>query len=317
MRTPQQALVFLAVTCLAGVVLASCEDVDDVRLDEPGEARGPTADGLTYTAAVKSSVALLPLAKKAADVVDRPPGVEVDVKATDSENALASLCAGQVEVALSNRGMSKAERGVCRKNGIRPVGAVVAHQVVAVHRHPGLDVRCLTTRELRRLWRPGSEVKRYSELAPRLPDRPVRLIAFPPRSAAFELFARKITGAERPLREDARRISDRLGFERAVRTAPGALAFAPFDLGAKEDRLPLVAVDDGRGCVRPSVDTIRSGAYDPLTAPLYMYSAGGSLQERAVDDFVDYVLDASGEVASYPGLVPPKPAPQPEAEPRS
>lgn len=318
MSIPRRALVILTAVCLAGAALAACEDVDDPGQDDPGEPRGPTAEGVTYRATVKSSVALLPLAKKAADVVDRPPGVEVDVRATSSEDALASLCAGQIEVALSNRGMSDAERRVCGENGIRPIGAVVAHQVVAVHRHEGLDVRCLTTRQLRRLWRPGSDVQRYSELAPGLPDRPVRLIAYPPRSAAFEFFARKITGAERPLREDARRVADRLDFESIVRETPGALAFAPYDAPRPdEQRLALVAVDGGGGCVRPTVETVRSGAYEPLSAPLYMYSAGGSLRERAVKEFVDYVQDASRDVASYPGLVAPKPAPHPEADPRS
>jgi phosphate transport system substrate-binding protein len=314
MSIRRQTLFILAVACLTGGTVSACEDSDDQRLDDSG---GPTAAGVTSTATVKSSVALLPLAKKAADVVDRPPGFEVDVEATGSEDALAALCAGQVEVALSNREMSEAEREVCEENGIRPVGSLVAHQAVAVRRHEGLDIRCLTTGQLRRLWRPDSDVQRYSELGAGLPDRPVRLITYPPRSAAFELFARKITPAERPLREDARRVADRLDFERIVRATPGALAFAPFDLGRNQQRLLLVAVDAGGGCVIPSAETVRSGAYEPLSAPLYMYPSRRSLREPAVKRFVDYVLDASREVAGYPGLVPPEPAGFPEAEPRA
>jgi phosphate transport system substrate-binding protein len=311
-----RTVAIFAALCSVAVALSACEDVNDPGLDEAGEARGPTASGATFTATVKSSVALLPLAKKAADVVDRPPGVEVDVKATSSADALASPCSGQVEVALSNRVLSKAERRVCEENEIGPIGALAAHQVVAVYKHAGLGIRCLTTGELRRLWRPGSDVRRYSELGRGFPDRRVRLIAYPPRSAAFEFFARRITGAERPLREDARRVDDRLDFERVVSESRGALAFAPYDLPLPdEDQLPLVAVDGGEGCVSPSAETVRSGAYEPLSAPLYMYSARRELRERAVKDFVDYVLDAPREVANYPGLVPPDPARYPEAEP--
>ncbi len=94
MRISRRALVVLAAVFLMGGALSACEDVDDPGLDEPGEPRGPTAAGVAYTATVKSSVALLPLAKKAADVVDRPPGVEVEVEATGSDDALAALCAG-------------------------------------------------------------------------------------------------------------------------------------------------------------------------------------------------------------------------------
>lgn len=144
----------------------------------------------------------------------------------------------------------------------------------------------------------------------------VRLIAYPPRSAAFELFARTVAGTDGQLREAARTVADRLDFDSVVRATPGALGFAPFDLGRHRDPPPLVALDGGGGCVRPSVKTVRSRAYETLSAPLYMYSARDSLQERAVKSFVDYVLDASAEVARYPGLVPPKPATRPEAEPR-
>ncbi len=68
-----------------------------------------------------------------------------------------------------------------------------------------------------------------------------------------------------------------------MRATPGALAFAPFDIGREEQRPPVVAVDAGGGCVSPSAQTVRSGAYEPLSAP----------------------------------LVPPEPAAFPEAEPRS
>jgi len=314
-----RTLATLACLSLLVTALAACEDQDDVRLDEPGEARGPTAGGRTFTAAVRTGVVLLPLARKAADVVDRPPGIEVDVRASGGENALASLCAGQAEVALAERTLSAPERRACRRNGIDPVRSLVAHQVVAMHRHAGLGIRCLTAGQLRRRWRLGWDVERYSRLGPGLPDRPVRLIAYPPRSAAFELFARRITGSDRAIRADARRAQDRLSFERLLAETPGALAFAPYDLpDSDRPQPPVVAVAAGGGrCVRPSAETVRSGAYRPLSAPLYMYTPRRALGERAVKDFVDYVLDDSAEVASYPGLVPPRPAPVPEAEPRA
>ncbi len=306
-----------AAACVATLALPACEDVDDVGKNDRDERRGPTEEGVTRTAAVKTSVLLLPLAKKAADDVDRAAGVEIDIQAIGSNDALAALCAGQTEVALANRRMTRAERELCTENGIEPVPSFVAHQVVALYKHENLEIECLTVEQLRSLWRPGSEVKRYSDLGSGLPDVPVRLITYPPRSAAFEFFARRITGAERPLRDDARRVTDRLRFADVVRSTPGSLAFAPSGLAVvDEERLRPVAVDAGGGCVRPSADNVQSGAYETLSAPLYMYSTRRSLREPSVKRFVDYILDASDDVAGYPGLVPPDPARQPEAEPR-
>jgi len=297
--------------------LAACEDEQDIAKDDPGERRGPTEAGVSRVAVVETSVVLLPLAKKAADTVGRPAGVSVDIKATSSDDALTSLCAGKAEVALSNRAISDAERQVCEQNGLDPVRSLAAHQVVALYREKGLDIRCLTVKQLRKLWRPESEVQRYSELGPGLPDRPVRLITYAPTSAAFELFGRRITGGEHSLRPAARRVADRLRFGRVVRTTPGALAVGPYGLPLLGGQgLGLVAVDAGRGCVRPSADAVQSGDYRPLSAPLFMYATRRSLEKVAVKSFVDYVLDEPHAVASYPGVVPPDPAEQPEAEPR-
>ena len=47
------------------------------------------------------------------------------------------------------------------------------------------------------------------------------------------------------------------------------------------DKLNLVGVDAGNGCVKPSAETIQDGAYKPLSRPLFMYpSSEGARQAR-------------------------------------
>lgn len=300
---------------IAAAALTACGDVDDVARDDPGERRGPTEEGATHIARVGTSVLLLPLAKKAGDVVDRPPGVDIDVKPMSSAEALARLCAGKADVGLSNRTMTEAERGVCEANGMSPVRSLVAHQVVALYRHGRLAIDCLSVEQLRRLWRPGSQVERYSELGRGLPDRSVKLLTYPTQSAAYEFFARQITDAERPLRKDARAV-DRLRFEREVSSTPASLAVGPYIHPLAGERPHLVAVDAGRGCIRPSAETVQSRAYRPLSAPLFMYSTRRALEKTAVKALVDYILDKPREVATYRGVAPPERVEYPEAEPR-
>lgn len=309
-------LLTFPLAAIAAAALTACGEVEDVARNDRGERRGPTEGGVSHVVRVEASILLLPLAKKASDVVDRPAGVEVELKATTSGKALARLCAGKADGGLSDRRMTEAERGVCEANGISPVRSLVAHQVVALYRHERLAIGCLTVEQLRRLWRPGSQVERYSELGRALPERRVKLIAYPTQSAAYEFFARQITGAERPLREDARAV-DRLDFEREVSSTAGSLAFGPYAHPPAGARPRLVAVNAGRGCVRPSAETVQSGAYRPLSAPLFMYSTRAELARAPVKAFVDYILDNPREVASYPGVVPPERAEYPEAEPRS
>ncbi len=297
-------------------MLTACGENDDVARNDPGERRGPTEEGESGTAMVAASVLLLPLAERAADVVARPAGVGVEVKATESDVALARLCARKVHVALSNRKMNAADRAVCRENGVDPVRSLAGHHAVALYRHPGLRIDCLSVPQLKRLWRRASEIERYSDLGPGLPDREVRLISYPPGSAAYELFARRLTPDGEPLRAGARSVADRLRLDREVRSTPGSLAFGPYTRAFGGERPELVAVDGGRGCVTPSARTVQSGAYTPLSRPLFLYSTRRALERPPVKAFVDYVLDAPREVAAYSGVLPPDRPQRPEAEPR-
>ena len=305
-----------AAACLVSVALTGCGEVDDVASNDRGERRGPTQAGVSRTAVVATSALLFPLAKRAADAVAREPGIDVGTRTTDSRRALARLCARKAQVALSNRTMTDAELAVCQANGITPVRSLVAHHVVAIYRHERLRIDCLTVGQLRRLWRRDSDVDRYGELASGLPDRAIRLIAYPPQSAAHELFARRVTGGEHGLRAGVRSVADRLRFEREVRSTPGALAFGPYARDLVGQRPALVAVNAGDGCVAPGASTAQSGAYRPLARPLFMYSTRQALTKRPAKAFVDYVLDEPRRVAQYSGVVPPRRAQIPEAEPR-
>ena len=44
-----------------------------------------------------------------------------------------------------------------------------------------------------------------------------------------------------------------------------------------QDKLNLVSVDDGKGCVAPSTETIQSGEYAPLSRPLFMYPSADAI----------------------------------------
>jgi phosphate transport system substrate-binding protein len=306
----------LATACLACLILTGCGGVDDVARNDPGERRGPTEEGGSRTAVVATSVLLLPLAKKAGEVVAREPGIDVDYRVVGSRVALTQLCSRKAQVALSNTAMTEAQRAVCEENGVDPVRSLVAHHVIALYRHGSLEIGCLTVSQLRRLWSAGSKVDRYSELGPGLPDRPVELIAYPPQSAAYEFFSRALTGDEHALREQVRSVADRLRFEAGVRSTPGALAFGPYTRALVGERPRLVAVDAGKGCVTPGPRTVRSGAYAPLSRPLFMYSTRQALTTGPAKALVDYVLDEPRRVAQYPGIVPARRAQIPEAEPR-
>ena len=71
-----------------------------------------------------------------------------------------------------------------------------------------------------------------------------------------------------------------------------------------QDKLNLVSVDDGGGCIAPSAETIADGSYKPLSRPLFMYPSGEALKKPQVKAFMDYVLENYQSIAEASAIVP-------------
>ena len=77
-----------------------------------------------------------------------------------------------------------------------------------------------------------------------------------------------------------------------------------------QDKLKLVPVDDGKadngaGAILPSPDTIRTGTYQPLSRPVFIYVSKKAAERAEVQQFVDFYLaeaDALGREVNYVGL---------------
>ena len=86
-------------------------------------------------------------------------------------------------------------------------------------------------------------------------------------------------------------------------TALGYFGYSYYETNA--DKLNLVGVDGGSGCVKPSVATIQDGSYKPLARTLYMYVNTASLADKPqVKSFIDYVVANAEESAKTAQVVP-------------
>jgi phosphate transport system substrate-binding protein len=62
-------------------------------------------------------------------------------------------------------------------------------------------------------------------------------------------------------------------------------------------------VDGGEGCVEPTVETIQSGEYTPLSRPLFMYPSTKALKRPEVNAFLDYLVENYQEIADASQIV--------------
>ncbi|MDQ4130692.1 MAG: hypothetical protein M3133_06870 [Actinomycetota bacterium] len=80
---------------------------------------------------------------------------------------------------------------------------------------------------------------------------PARLIGPPADSESFDFFTAQINGEQGSAREDYLAVEDAGAFAERVAKEPGALGyFSVAELEEADDRLSILGIDAGAGCVR-------------------------------------------------------------------
>lgn len=216
------------------------------------------------------------------------------------------FCTGETDLNNASRRILPEEVASCEQNGVEYLELQVGLDGLAVAVNPANDfVQCLTVDELRRTWEPGSTVTNWSDVRPDWPSQPIRLYGPGTNSGTFDYFTEEITGEIGASRSDYQASEDDNVLVQGVSGDVNALGYFGFAYySANQNRLKVVGVDAGNGCVVPDARTIESGTYTPLSRPLYIYVNRGSLAEPAVRSFVEFYLDAAPELVSEVGYIP-------------
>lgn len=139
-------------------------------------------------------------------------GTATDVRISyDGEDAaFAALCRGEIDVVDSSRTVSQAELEACRRVGLDLVQFQVASDavVVATKNESDVGADCLSTAQVREIYRAGSPVTRWSQLGGGFDDVPLKVGGPDPENNAFSFFGQYVLDAAEPsmtnLRSDYR-----------------------------------------------------------------------------------------------------------------
>ena len=237
------------------------------------------------------------------------PDVKITVGTSGTGGGFEKFCAGETDISDASRPIKPDEEApVCKKAGIEYKEVQVANDGIAVVTNPELKVDCLTTAQLKKLWNQGSKVKTLSEIDPSLPDATLSLFGPGTDSGTFDFFTGEINGEEGVSREDYQPSEDDNILVQGVAGEPGGLGyFGHSYYEQNKDKLNLVKVDGGSGCVEPTTETIQSGEYKPLSRPLFMYPSTKALKRPEVKAFLDYVEENYQAIAEASQIVPMSP----------
>ena len=65
--------------------------------------------------------------------------------------------------------------------------------------------------------------------------------------------------------------------------------------------LNVLGIDEGAGCIKPSVASINDGSYSPLSRPLFIYVNNASLEHEYVKAFGRFYLNNAAELTEEKG----------------
>jgi phosphate transport system substrate-binding protein len=234
------------------------------------------------------------------------PNVQITVGVSGTGGGFERFCAGETDLSNASRAIKEEEATACEAKGIEFVEFQIANDALTVVVNPENDwVDCLTVAQLKKIWDTGSKVKSWKDVDPSFPAVSMKLYGAGTDSGTFDYFTDAINGEEGRSRSDYAATEDDNVTVEGVSGDEGALGY--FGLSYYEqnsETLKALEIDDGDGCVAPSVETAQNGTYKPLARPLYIYAKQASFKRPEVHAFIEFILDNEQEIAEAAQFVP-------------
>jgi phosphate transport system substrate-binding protein len=300
--TRSKWLMVIASVAVLALGVAACGSSDD-------EATGSGNGDLSGSIRIDGSSTVAPLTEAIAEEFQAEnPDVKVTVGTAGTGGGFEKFCAGETDISDASREIEPEEVAACKKDGIGYEDVHVATDALTVMINNENPVSCLTVDQLSAVWGPDSKLSNWSEIPGLEEEFDEELALFGPGtdSGTFDYFTEEINGEEGATRKDYNNVGENDNATvTGVEGSPGGMGYAGFSYYTEnEGKLKALEVDNGKGCVGPSVETAQDGSYAPLSRPLFIYPSQSALKKPEVKAFVDYYLANVNSIAEAVGFVP-------------
>lgn len=269
-------------------------------------AQTPELSGLQGEIVSDGSSTVGPMTQAVAEEFSaQAPDVRISVDISGTGGGFKRFCAGETDISNASRPIKDEERMACAEAGVDWYEFEVAYDgITVVTNKENTWATCLTTEQLKQLWKKENPAATWADLNPDWPAETVDLYGPGTDSGTFDFFVEAILG-EDDIREDFTPSEDDNVLVEGVAGDANALGY--FGLAyyeANQEILNAVAIDAGNGqCITPAVETVRDGSYTPLSRPLFLYVNAAALKRPEVEAFTRFYLDNAPELASEVGYV--------------
>ncbi|WP_049980822.1 PstS family phosphate ABC transporter substrate-binding protein [Halolamina rubra] len=246
---------------------------------------------------------------------DVHPNVDISVNSTGSGGGFTNyFCTGDTDFNNASRPITGTEEEQCSGNDVTPVELKVATDAVTVVVNNdaswfGEDgEECITVEQLAEIWSAEGKPTTWSDVNGDWPDEEIKLYGPTDASGTFDYFLEEIIGEEGSHRTDYQSTEQDNQIINGVANSEYAIGYMGYAYYSENtDRVTALGIDNGDGCVKPTLETASGGEYQPLSRPLFTYPAQSALAEEHIAEFARFWLENSTSetiVADEVGYVP-------------
>ncbi|MBW4579110.1 MAG: PstS family phosphate ABC transporter substrate-binding protein [Tildeniella nuda ZEHNDER 1965/U140] len=260
---------------------------------------------------VDGSSTVAPITQLAADEfkASHSKQTEVSINTSGTGGGFKKFCSGETDINNASRPILIQEMDACKQTKVAYLEIPIAFDAITVVVNPqNTWAKDMTSAELRKLWEPDAEEKitNWRQIRSSYPDRPIALYAPGQNSGTFDYFTQIVNGSGGASRKDYSASKEANDLAQNVIRDPNAIAYFGFGYyQADAKQLKPLAINSGQGAVLPSVKTVQSAKYQPLSRPLFIYVNLNSAQKKPqVKAFVEAYLKNADRHVKQTGYIP-------------
>jgi phosphate transport system substrate-binding protein len=259
----------------------------------------PVAMSQSGAIKIDGSSTVFPISQVAAEGFQRGTGgkVRVTVGVSGTGGGFQKFCRGETDISNASRPILQKEISACKAAGIKYIEIPVAFDGITVVVNPQNNwLTNISTAELKKIWEPGAQgrINNWNQVRNGFPNQPLKLFGPGTKSGTFDYFTEAINGKSKQSRPDYSSSEDDNALVSGVSRDKSALGYFGYDYyAANKNKLKAVAVNG----VLPSEATIKSGKYNPLSRPLFIYVNAKSASKPEVKQFVAFYMNNGANIA--------------------
>ena len=221
--------------------------------------------------------------------------VRVTVGISGTGGGFKKFCRGETDISNGSRPILKEEIEACKKAGIAFYELPIAFDALTVAVSPKSKLECIKVSELKSMWEPSAQgkVRRWKDVNPEWPDQPLTVFGAGADSGTFDYFTEAIVGRAKSSRGDYTASEDDNVLVKGIEGNANALGYFGYAYYAANPKaMKALAVDwgKGQGCVKPTLENVLAGTYNPLSRPLFVYISEKAAAKPEVQQLVEFVL---------------------------